>query len=83
VRDLYAGAGYGWTKVGKIDAISLQALWHSFESDRGGQHYGSEIDLLTSAKIRKTTVSARFGRYEASAFATDTRKFWLQLDWVY
>lgn len=83
VRDLYAGAGYGWTKVGKFDAINLQAAWHSFESDRLGQHYGSEIDLLASVKLRKTTVSARFARYDASAFATDTRKFWLQADWVF
>jgi len=83
VRDLYAGAGYGWTKVGKLDAITLQAVVHRFDSDRLGQHYGDEIDLLASAKIKKTTVSARFARYDASAFATDTRKFWLQADWVF
>lgn len=83
VRDLYAGAGYGWTKVGKVDVINLQAVWHSFESDRLSQHYGSEIDLLASAKVRKYTISARFARYDASAFATDTRKVWLQLDWAY
>ncbi len=40
VRDLYAGAGYGWTKIGRIDAISLQVAFHRFESDRLGQHYG-------------------------------------------
>jgi len=83
VRDLYLGSGYGWTKLGKVDALTLQATWHSFESDRLGQHYGSEIDLLASAKIRKTTISARFAHYDASAFATDTRKFWLQFDWIY
>jgi len=83
VRDLYASAGYGWSKLGKIDAISLQAAFHRFESDRLGQHYGDEIDLLASVKVRKATVSARFARYDASSFATDTRKFWLQLDWVF
>lgn len=83
VRDLYAGAGYGWSKVGRIDAISLQATWHRFESDRLGQHYGDEIDLLASAKIKRTTLSARFARYAAANFATDTRKLWLQADWVF
>ncbi len=44
------GAGYGWTKLGKIEAISLQAAFHRFESDRLGQHYGDEIDLLASVR---------------------------------
>ena len=83
VHDLYAGGGYGWKKIGKIDAISLQATWHRFDSDRLDQHYGDEIDLLVSAKVRKTTVSARFAHYTADQFATDTSKLWLQLDWVY
>jgi hypothetical protein len=83
VRDLYLGAGYGWTKLGKIDAISFQAAWHRFDSDRLNQHYGDEIDLLASVKVKRTTVSARFARYEADIFATDTRKLWLQVDWVF
>ncbi len=83
VRDLYAGAGYGWTKVGRIDAITLQASWHRFDSDRVDQHYGDEIDLLASMKVRRTTFSARFARYEADLLATNTRKLWLQVDWVF
>ena len=83
VRDLYAGAGYGWTKLGKIDAISLQAAFHRFEGDRLGNHYGDEIDLLASVKIKRTSVSARFARYDADSFATDTRKLWLQVDWLF
>ncbi len=83
VRDAYAGGTYGWKKVGLIDLLSLQATYHRFDSDRLSQHYGNEIDLLASAKVRKTTVSARFARYDAKAFATDTTKVWLQLDWAY
>lgn len=83
VRDVYAGAGYGWSKLGRIDAISLQAAFHRFESDRLGQHYGDEINLLASVRIKRATFSARFARYDASSFATDTRKFWLQADWAF
>jgi hypothetical protein len=83
VRDFYVGAGYGWTKLGKVDAISLRAAWHRFDSDRIDQHYGDEIDLLASVKVKRTTVSARFARYDADAFATDTHKLWLQVDWVF
>ncbi|HZV57105.1 MAG TPA: alginate export family protein [Sphingobium sp.] len=83
VRDLYAGAGYGWSRIGTIDALSFQATWHRFASDRLDRHYGDEIDLLASAKIRRMTVSARFARYQAAGFASDTRKLWLQTDWAF
>ncbi|BAK67448.1 hypothetical protein SLG_27730 [Sphingobium sp. SYK-6] len=83
VRDLYVGAGHGWTGVGEIDSVSLQATWHRFESDRLDQHYGDEIDLLASMKVKHTVFSARFARYEADALATDTSKFWLQVDWIF
>ncbi len=83
VRDLYAGGGYGWKKLGRVDALTLQATWHRFESDRLGQHYGDEIDLLATAKVKKTALSVRYARYDADRLATDTSKFWLQVDWTY
>lgn len=83
VRDLYVGAGHGWAGAGRIHSVSLQATWHRFESDRLDQHYGDEIDLRASMKIKRTVFSARFARYEADALATDTSKFWLQVDWIF
>lgn len=81
VRDFYASVGYGWKAWGPLSAINLQAAYHRFESDRLVRHYGDEIDLLVSAKFRKTTIALRYADYDADAFATDTRKFWLQMDW--
>ena len=83
VRDLYAGAGYGWKKVLGADAIALSGAYHRFRSDRLGIAYGDEVDLLASVKKKRTTLSARYARYKADAFATDTDKAWLQLDWTY
>jgi hypothetical protein len=37
--------------------------------------------LLAAAKFRKTMLSVRYARYDASALATDTQKYWLQADW--
>jgi hypothetical protein len=82
VRDLYAGAGWSKKKLGKIDVLTLQATAHRFRSDRLGQHYGREIDLLASAKVGRTVFAARFADYRARQFATDTRKFWLSVDWA-
>lgn len=80
LRDLYGGAGYGFRKVGPIDLLSVQAVYHRFDSDRLDQHYGNEIDLLASAKIGRTLVSARYADYDAKPFATDTTKLWLSID---
>jgi hypothetical protein len=82
VRDLYLNAGWGWKTIGPAKGVTLQAVWHHFESDRLNRTYGNELDLLASAKFGKTTASVRYADYRADGFATDTRKFWLQLDWT-
>jgi len=82
VRDLYASAGWSWKAVGPLNAVTLQAVYHDYRSDRARRAYGDEIDLLASAKLGKCTASARYANYDADGFATDTEKFWLQLDWT-
>jgi hypothetical protein len=82
VRDLYGSLGYGWKAAGPFKGVSLQAVYHRFESDRLVRHYGNELDLLASGKLGKTTLSVRYADYNADLFATDTRRLWLQLDWA-
>jgi hypothetical protein len=82
VRDLLGTAGFVRPKLGPFKAFTLQAQYHHFDSDRLVRHYGDEIDLLASGKLGKTTLSLRYADYSADSFATDTRKFWLQLDWA-
>lgn len=82
VRDLYASAGWSWKAVGPLKGVTLQAVYHDYRSDRASRAYGNEIDLLASAKLGKCTASARYANYDADGFATDTEKFWLQLDWT-
>jgi len=82
VRDLYGSIGYGVKKIGVAQAVTLQAVYHRFDSDRLSLHEGNELDLLASAKFGRAVVSARYADYNADKFATDTHKFWLQLDWI-
>lgn len=82
VRDLYASAGWSWKALGPLRGVTLQAVWHDYRSDRIARRYGDEIDLLASAKLGTWTASARYARYDADGFATDTDKYWLQLDWT-
>lgn len=83
VRDLYGSAGYALKTGTPLGTVNLQAIYHRFESDRLVRRYGDEIDLLASAKIKRTTVSVRYADYNAASFATNTRKLWLQADWVF
>ena len=83
IRDLYASAGYTWKKLAGLDAINAGVTWHRFRSDRLDLHYGGEWDAVLSAKRGRLTATAKLADYDARAFATDTRKAWLQLDWAY
>jgi hypothetical protein len=83
VRDLYASAGYGWKKVAGLDAVNAGLTWHRFRSDRLGTAYGNEWDAILSARRDRLTATAKLADYDAHAFATDTRKLWLQLEWAY
>jgi hypothetical protein len=83
IQDYYAQAGYGWKKVAGLDAINALVVYHRFDSDRLGQHYGNEWDAMVAAKKGRWTATAKFASYKADSFATDTKKFWLQLEWAY
>jgi len=83
LRDLYGGAAYGWKAVGPFATLGLQASYHRFTSDRLSLDYGDELDLLASAGLGKLQLSARFARYQADQFDSDTSKLWLQMDWSY
>ncbi|MEO5772657.1 MAG: alginate export family protein [Sphingomicrobium sp.] len=83
VRDKYASAGYGWKKVFGLDAINAVGVYHRFDSDRLDLHYGNEWNASVAAKKGRWTVTAKVADYQADRFATDTRKAWLQLEWIY
>jgi hypothetical protein len=83
IQDYYASAGYGWKRLAGLDSLAALLVYHRFDSDRLDQHYGNEWDAQLSAKKGRWAVAAKFASYSADAFATDTRKFWLQLEWAY
>jgi hypothetical protein len=83
IRDFYASAGYGWKKSAGFETIAATISYHRFGSDRLGLHYGNEWDALISARRGRWTATAKLASYKADDFATDTRKFWLQLEWSY
>lgn len=80
IRDLYAGGSYA-LPLGKAPVVTLQAIYHRFESDRNARLYGEEWDLQLGFKpARHLSALIKYADYRAASFATDTRKLWLQLD---
>ncbi len=63
----------GWAK-----RLTTRFVYHDYRADRGGATYGREYDALVSYRTPwKVVMTAKFARYEARTFATDTTKFWL------
>jgi len=83
LRDAYATLGATWKSKGWVSGYGLGATYHRFDSDRLSLHYGDELDLIASAKVKRYTLAARFAHYRADTFATDTDKLFLTLEWVY
>ncbi len=83
LHDLYGTGSYSFGNVGALKAVTFQAVGHRFTSDRLGQHYGDEVDLLASAKVGRFLLSLRGADYWSDKFATTTRKGWVQVDWLY
>lgn len=83
IHDYYASAGYGWKKPLGLDSINAAIVYHRFDSDRLDLHYGNEWDAQLTARKGRWGATAKVAAYDADEFATDTTKFWLQLEWAY
>jgi hypothetical protein len=78
----YATLGFARKSVGFLDTLGATLVYHRFESSRVNINYGSEIDLQLQARWRHVTCLIKYADYDAHAFATDTRKYWLQIEYA-
>jgi hypothetical protein len=78
----YATLGYARKNVGVLDTLGANLVYHRFESSRLGIDYGREIDLQLQARWHRMTGLIKYASYDTRGFATDTSKFWLQLEYV-
>ena len=78
LRDAYAGAS------GPIAAGWNYGLWwHDFEADDGGASYGQELDASLGRGFAKHwSVLFKYADYQADEFARDTRKVWIQVEYI-
>ena len=79
----YVTLGYTTKGVGVLDTLSANAVYHRFQSNRLRIDYGSEVDLQVQAKWHRFNGLLKYAGYQADRFATDTTKYWLEINYVW
>lgn len=82
IDDRYATATYTRKGLGALETFSIVASYHQYESERLAIDYGAELNLQLQAKWRHLVGMLKYADYDAQQFATDTRKFWAQIEYV-
>ena len=99
IDDRYVTAGFQTKSLMPFETVALTAVYHTYESERLSQDYGDEINLQVAAKWSRFTGTIKYGAYNIdkplqlvastptvnNAFSTlaDTKKWWVQLDYVW
>jgi hypothetical protein len=83
IEDRYANAGMTLKGVGMLETLSLLAVYHDYSAERVSLDYGTEFNLLVQAKMGKFNGAVKFGDYQADNFLTDTKKYWVQFEYVW
>jgi hypothetical protein len=79
LRDYYGGVSKTFA-VAALPGLKFDLIYHEFDSDFGGLDYGSEWDASLGVKLGPVSLLAKYANYEASDFAVDTQKAWLQAE---
>ena len=77
LRDTYATVGSGFG-IPFLPGFKADLAYHRYEADFGGLDYGSEWDASLGFRLGPVSLLAKYAAYDASGFAVDTEKFWLQ-----
>ena len=82
LQDAFASASYKFEKVKALPGLTATVVYHQYDSDVGDVEYGTEWNALVGFKRGRFGWAVKYADYDAAAFATDTRKLWVQMDWM-
>ncbi len=72
IEDLY------FSIATKIRGAKISLIYHRFNPEAGGPHYGSEWDLVIKKPFaERYSIVLKYVDYDARTFATDTQKLWI------
>jgi hypothetical protein len=83
IEDRYATLSYGAKGVAGLNGVSAALVYHRFDAQRGAADYGSELDFQLQATWHRLSALAKLADFDAQDWATDTRKYWLQVEYVW
>jgi hypothetical protein len=87
LEDRYLGAGGKLGRAAHAGKYNWAVSWHDYRADQAPAgtdgHYGSEWDASFGFPVHGAVAGlVKLADYRADAFARDTRKLWLQLEWT-
>jgi Alginate export len=83
LEDWYGGASMKFPRVKALSGLNAAVIYHRFESDLGGAHYGDEWNASLGFKLGRVNLLVKLADYDAAGLGLDTRKLWLQLEFAY
>lgn len=82
LEDHWLGAGGTFEQGAHAHKFSWNIAWHDYRADTGGD-YGTEWNASLGFPVMgAVTGLVKFADYRSNGFARDTRKVWLQLEWI-
>ncbi|WP_395623192.1 alginate export family protein [Sphingomonas daechungensis] len=83
LEDAYLSVGRTFDKVKELPGLNAAVAFHRFGSSKGSLDYGTEWDASAGFKLGKIGVLLKYANYNAKGFGADTRKLWLQAEWIF
>jgi hypothetical protein len=80
--DQYIALGWSTKRVPPLESLMAIASVHTFHAERGSLSYGTEADLQLEVKFKRVKAMLKYAGYDATHFATDTTKYWAQVEFV-
>lgn len=82
LEDGYVSISRSFEHVRALPGLNLTVAWHQYDSAAGDAEYGTEWNASVGFRVGRVSVLAKFADYDAAGFGIDTRRFWLQAEWV-
>ena len=83
VDDRYVTVGFDAQRPGPFDALNVQLVLHRYAAERGSLDYGSEVNAVVQARWHRFSALVKYADYRADRYLTDTRKLWMQVEYVW
>jgi len=83
IEDAYLRVTLPFGKRGKFTNVAATVVFHDYDADAGGMHYGEELDLQLVARTERMALTAKYADYRADGLLTDTDKLWLSVDYAF